>query len=98
MGLGVDMSWGGCQSYSHPLFILPSSNNDFLREIAEDPSEDGKREFVNFKRAVWHRSFHLVIESIVEYSRTGCWLKCGDGQEHHIFPVILILSADYEEQ
>ncbi|TEB26008.1 hypothetical protein FA13DRAFT_1636737, partial [Coprinellus micaceus] len=29
---------------------------------------------------------------------TGCWVKCGDGVERRIFPCILILSADFEEQ
>jgi hypothetical protein len=97
MGLVAGVLLGGYQSFSHAFFNHLSSNNDF-HQVSEDPKESGKREFVNFKRDVWHRSFQLVIESIVEYSKTGCWLKCGDGQQRWIFPTILILSADYEEQ
>jgi hypothetical protein len=39
-----------------------------------------------------------VIKSIIEYSKTGCFFKCGDGVVRWIFPILLILSADYEEQ
>ncbi|KAH9971889.1 hypothetical protein BJV74DRAFT_799089 [Russula compacta] len=30
--------------------------------------------------------------------KTGCWVECSDGIQQWIFPVVLILSADYEEQ
>ncbi|KAH8991781.1 hypothetical protein EDB86DRAFT_3065116 [Lactarius hatsudake] len=36
--------------------------------------------------------------SIVMHSKTGCWLECGDGVERWLFPIVLILSADYKEQ
>jgi hypothetical protein len=38
------------------------------------------------------------LESIHAVSETGFHLKCADGITRHFFPVILILSADYEEQ
>jgi hypothetical protein len=28
----------------------------------------------------------------------GCFFKCGDGAVRWLFPIVLILSADYEEQ
>ena len=28
----------------------------------------------------------------------GCWVRCGDKVERHLFPFVFILSADYEEQ
>jgi hypothetical protein len=53
---------------------------------------------VNFKRVVWHSSFYEVLESIHAVAKTGFHVKCGDGIIRHFYPVILILSADYEEQ
>jgi hypothetical protein len=35
---------------------------------------------------------------IEKYSANGCYVNCGDGIEQQIYPLILILAADYEEQ
>jgi len=53
---------------------------------------------VNFKRVVWHDSFYELLDSIHIHSKTGFHIRCGDGIVRHLFPAILILSADYEEQ
>ena len=58
----------------------------------------GRTAWVNFKRVVWHESFYKLLESIEIYSKIGCWVDCGDGVRRRIFPLILILAADYEEQ
>lgn len=64
-----------------------------------DPQEHKERtSWVNFKRVVWHESFYKLLETIKEASKSGCWVNCGDGISRHIFPLILILAADYEEQ
>jgi len=39
-----------------------------------------------------------MIESIIDLSKTGCFFKCGDGVVRWLFTIVLILSADYEEQ
>jgi len=70
----------------------------FCSKVGEDEDKKGKSEYVNFKRVVWHESFRKLLESIVQYSKTGCWVQCGDQIPRHLFPIILILSADYEEQ
>ncbi|KAH9172732.1 hypothetical protein EDB89DRAFT_2114096 [Lactarius sanguifluus] len=70
----------------------------WLPIVKEDPMERKKPTFVNFKRTVWHESFFVIIQSIVTHSKTGCWLECGDGVKRWLFPIVLILSADYEEQ
>ncbi|KAH9066101.1 hypothetical protein EDB83DRAFT_2506347 [Lactarius deliciosus] len=70
----------------------------WLPIVKEDPMERNKPAFVNFKRTVWHESFFVIIQSIVTHSKTGCWLECGDGVKRWLFPMVLILSADYEEQ
>jgi hypothetical protein len=53
---------------------------------------------VDFKKVVWHESFYKILESIEIYSKIGCWVGCGDGVRRLIYPIILILAADYEEQ
>jgi hypothetical protein len=66
--------------------------------VPEDEAEKGKKEYVDFKRVVWHQSFFKLLETIKEYSVIGCWVTCGDGLKRHLFPIVLMLSADYEEQ
>ena len=66
-----------------------------LNQVSED---GGNTPWANFKRVVWHESFYKLLESIEEYSKKGCWVRCGDGVERHVYPLILILAADYEEQ
>ncbi|KAH8991412.1 hypothetical protein EDB86DRAFT_3183167 [Lactarius hatsudake] len=70
----------------------------WLPIVKEDPNERTKPAFVNFKRTVWHESFFMIVQSITTHSKTGCWIECGDGVRRWLFPIILILSADYEEQ
>ncbi|KAI6095746.1 hypothetical protein EV401DRAFT_2062414 [Pisolithus croceorrhizus] len=43
-------------------------------------------------------SFKKILGTIEKESETGCWVKCWDGLACCFFPVVLILSADYEEQ
>ncbi|KAI0309431.1 hypothetical protein OF83DRAFT_1166855 [Amylostereum chailletii] len=70
----------------------------WLPIVDEDPAEAKKPGFANFKRVVWHQAFYEVLQSVIEASKTGQWFRCGVDQERHLFPMILILSADYEEQ
>ena len=46
---------------------------------------------------IWHESFYKLLESIENLSATGHWTNCADGETRNIYPVILILAADYEE-
>lgn len=68
------------------------------QQIDDGPGDKKKTAWVNFKRVVWHESMRKLFETIELYSKVGCWLECGDGVVRHIFPLILILAADYEEQ
>ncbi|KAH9017439.1 hypothetical protein EDB84DRAFT_1628850 [Lactarius hengduanensis] len=70
----------------------------WLPIVPENPEDENNPLFVNFKREVWHRAFYRVIRSIIDKSKTGCWLQCADGTQQLFFPGIIILSADYEEQ
>ncbi|KAL4061680.1 hypothetical protein V8B97DRAFT_2066336 [Scleroderma yunnanense] len=67
-------------------------------EGIEEKRHNGKLWFVNFKNVVWHESAKKLFMTIAAHSKTGCWVKCWDNINHCFFPLILILSADYEEQ
>jgi hypothetical protein len=51
------------------------------------------------KRVVWHEAFLEILKTLERYAKTG-WYFTGsaDGIPLWLFPVILLLSADYEEQ
>ncbi|KAI6018654.1 hypothetical protein BKA83DRAFT_4464950 [Pisolithus microcarpus] len=66
--------------------------------VKETKEHSGKTQFANFKNAVWHESFRKLLQTIEKESQMGCWVNCWDGIPHHFFPVVLILSTDYEEQ
>ncbi|KAG0700512.1 hypothetical protein DFH29DRAFT_876568 [Suillus ampliporus] len=66
--------------------------------VSEDASEEGKTGFTNLKRVIWHESFVKFLELVVQYSKTGYSYKCFDQIICWLFPILLILSADYEEQ
>ncbi|KAG1785854.1 uncharacterized protein HD556DRAFT_1450294 [Suillus plorans] len=70
----------------------------WLPIIVEDQEHAKKKNYVDFKNAVWHTSFYQLLVSVAKHSNTGYWFECGDGIRRHLWPLILILSADYEEQ
>ncbi|KAJ6542460.1 hypothetical protein DFH09DRAFT_1249393 [Mycena vulgaris] len=65
--------------------------------VKDDPQENGKPAFSNFKNIVWHIAFSKLLESLVHPSKVGNWTKCGDEIIRWLWPMILILAADYEE-
>lgn len=67
-------------------------------QVPEDASEEGKKGYINHKRVVWHESILKLLGHIPQYSKTGYSHTCYDGIKRWLFPVIPILSADYEEQ
>ncbi|KIN98821.1 hypothetical protein M404DRAFT_966485 [Pisolithus tinctorius Marx 270] len=70
----------------------------WLLIVKEDKKYSGKKLFANFKNRIWHELFKKILDTISEYSKTGYWVRCWDGVACRLFPTILILSADYEEQ
>ncbi|KAG2056809.1 hypothetical protein BDR06DRAFT_988418 [Suillus hirtellus] len=66
--------------------------------IVEDRDQAGKPSWVNFKNAVWHESFSKILSLLASKSHTGQWFDCPDNVPQWFFPIILILSADYEEK
>ena len=72
--------------------------NKYNIQVPEDEAEKGKKDYVDFKCEVWHKCFVKLLETISWKSITGHWEKCGDDIDRQLFPLVLILSADYEEQ
>ncbi|KAL4062014.1 hypothetical protein J3A83DRAFT_4364795 [Scleroderma citrinum] len=70
----------------------------WLPIVKEEKRCNGKLWFVNFKNVVWHESTKKLFTMIAVHLKTGCWVKCWDDINHCFFPLILILSVDYEEQ
>ncbi|TFK18535.1 hypothetical protein FA15DRAFT_709784 [Coprinopsis marcescibilis] len=70
----------------------------WLLVVPEDADKSGTRQFADFKQVVWHEGFENILESIVDYSKTGYFFQCGDSIQHHVFLLVMILLADYEEQ
>ncbi|EPQ59880.1 hypothetical protein GLOTRDRAFT_103770 [Gloeophyllum trabeum ATCC 11539] len=70
----------------------------WLPIVKENPSDSGKAGYADFKQIVWHEAFYAVLKAVAEYSRTGYHFKCADQIIRFLFPIVLILSADYEEQ
>ncbi|KAF9024771.1 hypothetical protein BDP27DRAFT_1248625 [Rhodocollybia butyracea] len=70
----------------------------WLPVVKEDSRETGKKQWADFKSIVWHESFLKILESVTLISSTGQTLICADGIQRDLYPYILILSSDYEEQ
>ncbi|KAH9888565.1 hypothetical protein C8Q73DRAFT_776637 [Cubamyces lactineus] len=66
--------------------------------IVEDENEEGKKGFTTYKRIIWHESFWILLETIAKYGKTGYRFTCGDDVTRILYPIVLILVADYEEQ
>ncbi|KAK7049204.1 hypothetical protein VNI00_005805 [Paramarasmius palmivorus] len=66
--------------------------------IEEESKHSKKTSFVDFKAIVWHQSALKMFESVEIFCEVGCVMDCGDGVRRLLYPILLILSADYEEQ
>ncbi|KAI0374197.1 hypothetical protein BV20DRAFT_1041702 [Pilatotrama ljubarskyi] len=66
--------------------------------VVEDENERRKKTFATYKAVIWHEAFWVLLKTIATYAKTGYKFQCGDGIERILFPIILILVADYEEQ
>ncbi|KAI0369554.1 hypothetical protein BV20DRAFT_1078292 [Pilatotrama ljubarskyi] len=64
----------------------------------EDENEKRKRPFATYKAVIWHEAFWVLLKAIAAYAKTGYKFRCGDGIERILFPIILMLVPDYEEQ
>ncbi|EMD40065.1 hypothetical protein CERSUDRAFT_46326 [Gelatoporia subvermispora B] len=66
--------------------------------IIESETLGESAEEADFKRIVWHHSSWKCLESLVGPAQFGEWMIARDGVKRWVFPTIIIVSADYEEQ
>ncbi|KAI6142404.1 hypothetical protein BKA82DRAFT_3985064 [Pisolithus tinctorius] len=67
--------------------------------VPKDTEEEGKLGYTTLKCIVWHESFSRLLSDIMQHLKTGyIHMLHHDQVTHWLFPVILILSVDYEEQ
>ena len=84
--------------YISSLNCFANLNSENMCYVQDDSNQTlNSTDCANFKRAIWHLSFKVFLDSVSGYSKTGCWVMCGDGIDHLLFPIILILAADFEE-
>ncbi|KAF9039133.1 hypothetical protein BJ165DRAFT_1531244 [Panaeolus papilionaceus] len=57
-----------------------------------------KPELANFKRLAWHECFRVLLQKLRQPSQHGKYVQCGDEIQRQLFPFIVILCSDYEEQ
>ncbi|KAI6032391.1 hypothetical protein EDC04DRAFT_2605208 [Pisolithus marmoratus] len=69
----------------------------WLPIVPELVKEERKTGYANFKCVVWHKAFFKLLEKVGELSKVGYLHQCYDKVLQWLFPVILILSADYKE-
>ncbi|KAF8643940.1 hypothetical protein AX16_008766, partial [Volvariella volvacea WC 439] len=70
----------------------------WLPILDEEAYKNNPTAAADHKQIIWHKSFKVLLQTIKLHSQTGCWFKCGNNIIRHIFPFVLILSADFEEQ
>ncbi|KAI6023687.1 hypothetical protein BKA83DRAFT_4052766, partial [Pisolithus microcarpus] len=71
----------------------------WLPVVPEDAKEEGKLGYTTLRCTVWHESFSRLLGDIKQYSKTGYVHTLHHDQvTWWLFPVLLILSADYKEQ
>lgn len=95
--VAVELSPGSplyCDSISSHFCL---TNIDFFK-VKDDPSRSGKQKFADFKAAVWHESFKRILKCLRSKRKRGGWVECWDELQRLMFPIVPILSADYEEQ
>ncbi|KIN97634.1 hypothetical protein M404DRAFT_32106 [Pisolithus tinctorius Marx 270] len=66
-------------------------------QVPELAKEEGKTGYANFKHVVWHTAFFQLLEKVVELSKVSYLHECYDKVLCWLFPLVLILSANYEE-
>ncbi|KAK0226445.1 hypothetical protein IW262DRAFT_1256821, partial [Armillaria fumosa] len=75
----------------------------WLPIVKEEAKHKNKSYYADFKRAIWHKAFEFILSPIKDKSKFGAWVWVAGGTEMtpchlYLFPTIMILSADYEEQ
>lgn len=68
-----------------------------ITKVPEPAKDEGKLMYTNYKHVIWHEAFLRILDKLAELSNVGYRHKCYDEIVRWLFPIILILSADYKE-
>lgn len=66
--------------------------------MEEGTADEGKRDFVDFKRVVWHTAFYELCKKVEPMSHVGVTCNIPGIGKKIFYPYIGTLAADYEEQ
>ncbi|KAK0229274.1 hypothetical protein EDD85DRAFT_957670 [Armillaria nabsnona] len=82
------------------IFSVPLRNQNYEFDVPEESQHRDKTYYADFKRAVWHKAFEIILSPIKNRSKIGAWVQSSDPDvaPWYLFPTIMILSADSEEQ
>ncbi|TEB31163.1 hypothetical protein FA13DRAFT_1629677, partial [Coprinellus micaceus] len=69
----------------------------WLPIVPEDSDKSGKK-FVDFKRIIWHAAVTKIFEALKKWAESGLFYIDAWGIERLLFPIIFIISSDFEEQ
>ncbi|KAG1814604.1 uncharacterized protein BJ212DRAFT_1300419 [Suillus subaureus] len=62
----------------------------WLPIVKDDPAKLGKQKFMDFKAAVWHESFKILLKCLRSKRKHGGWVECWDKSQCHLFPFVPI--------
>ena len=68
------------------------------RQLQEKSEDKRTKDWKELKGAVWHECFYQLLSVLKIPAEVGERITCGDGVVRWLFVVILIISADFEEQ
>ena len=68
-----------------------------ITKVPKPAKDEGKLTYMNYKHVRWHKAFLCILDKLAKLSNVGYRHKCYDEIVQWPFPIILILSADYEE-
>jgi len=75
------------------IFLINDSH-----QVKDEAENDRKKDWINFRRLVWHAAFTEIIKSLKKPTTFYPAVACADGLPRQISPHILMISADYDEQ
>lgn len=80
------------------LYIYQLTDLTSYSQVKKKAKEDGKTGYTTYKNVVWHEGVYEMLAELIQASHTGQAHMCGDDIMRILYPIILLLTADYEEQ
>ncbi|KDQ11826.1 hypothetical protein BOTBODRAFT_113908 [Botryobasidium botryosum FD-172 SS1] len=70
----------------------------YIPKVAKIKGDKDKAVFKNYKREVFHKALSYILESLEDPAEYGHEMVCGDDKLRTTYPMVSILSTDFEEQ